>query len=297
MTTLSQTDFQVDNLEVVSSFAEFWRRFHRNKGAVVAVCFLLAVMAAALLAGQLARQAPDSIDIAHRLTGPSAAHWLGTDELGRDQFSRLLYGARPTLFAAFFATAVGVVLGAPAGIVAGYFGGWRDALMSRVADALMSLPSLILAITAVAVLGPGLVNSMAAIGIVLAPRFYRLLRGATATVAQQTYITAGRAIGCSTLRTLRAHVLPNVASPLIVQISLSLSISTLAEASLSFIGLGVQPPNPSWGSMIEEGYSYASAAPLLMIIPGTLILLTALAYNVIGDGFRNSLGREVHDGR
>lgn len=279
-----------------SQLREFWRRFRKNKGAVVALVFLVAVVLLAIFAPLVTRYDPNAQEISNRLLGPSADHWLGTDDVGRDTYTRLVYGARTSLFAGAFATFVGLVVGAPAGIFAGVRGGWIDMAMSRVADTLMSLPAIILAITAIAVLGPGVVNAMFAIGIVLAPRFFRVLRGASQTVAGQTYVEASRAIGCSTFRTLRCHVLPNVASPLIVQISLAIGMATLAEAALSFIGLGVQPPDPSWGGMIQRGYRFIYEDPIMITVPGLMIMLTVLAYNTIGDGIRDSLGREVHRG-
>jgi peptide/nickel transport system permease protein len=279
-----------------SQVKEFWRRFRRNRAAMIGLAFLLLMIAVALAAPLIAQHGPNDQNVSQRLLGVSGEHWLGTDDLGRDTFSRLIHGARISLYAGAFATLIGVVLGAPAGIVAGFRGGWVDLVLSRIADTLLSLPAIILAITAIAVLGPGVRNAMIAIGIVLAPRFFRVLRGAAQSVGRQTFIEASRGIGCSTPRILRCHVLPNVASPLIVQISLAIGMATLAEAALSFIGLGVQPPDPSWGAMIGRGYRFIYDAPLMIFVPGLAIMLTVLAYNMIGDGIRDSMGREVRRG-
>lgn len=279
-----------------SQLQEFWRRFRSNRGAMIALGFLVLMIVVAIAAPLVTRYGPNDQNISQRLLNPNAVHWLGTDDLGRDTFSRLVYGARTSLFAGAFATLIGVLLGAPAGMYAGFRGGWWDTVLSRAADTLLSLPAIILAITAIAVLGPGVRNAMLAIGIVLAPRFFRVLRGAAQSVSKQTFIEASRAIGCSTGRTLWLHVLPNVASPLIVQISLAIGMATLAEAALSFIGLGIQPPDPSWGAMIGRGYGFIYDAPIMIFVPGIAIMLTVLAYNVIGDGIRDSMGREVHRG-
>ena len=271
----------------------FRRRFLRERGAVVALCFLLFVVLCAIFAPLLAPYDPDAQDLANRLQPFSRDHLLGTDDLGRDVLSRLLYAARVSLVAALQATAVGVVLGVPVGLVAGYVRGWFDNLAGRVADATMSIPALLLALAIVGVLEPNLTSAMIAIGIVYAPRLFRVTRAAAISVREETYVEAARSVGTAPLRIVSGHVLPNVLSPLIVQISLSMGFAILFEASISFLGLGVQPPDASWGSMLGRSTRFFEEAPHLVVVPGVAIILTVLSFNVLGDGIRDSLGRET----
>jgi ABC-type dipeptide/oligopeptide/nickel transport system permease subunit len=268
------------------------RRFRRQPIAMGAACFLVVLAVLAALAPVLSPFDPRTQDLARAFEGPSAEHWLGTDDLGRDLLSRLLYGARLSLLASLQAVLVGIVLGVPTGILAGWWRGWFDTLLSRIADGMMSFPPLILAIAIVGVLGPNLTNAMLAIGLVYAPRFFRLVRGATLVVAQETYIEASRSIGTPAPTIIWRHILPNIATPLIVLLSLSCGLGMLAESSLSFIGLGVQPPDASWGAMLAQASRFLERDPWLMVYPGLLISLSVLAFNLIGEGLRDSLGRE-----
>jgi len=254
------------------------------------LAFLLFLLVLALFAGWIAPQDPLAQQLALRLKPPSWQHWLGSDDYGRDQLSRLIYGTRATFLAALEAVAIGVVLGVPLGLIAGYFGGLMDIVLSRLMDALMSTPALILALTIVAVLGFGLVNAMAAVGIVIAPRFFRVMRSATQDVRQETYIEASNALGASTGRILFHHVLPNVLSPLVVQVSVTLGAAVNAEAGLSFLGVGVRIPDPSWGSMLTTAASNITLAPHLVWAPGIMIAGTVLAFTVLGDGLRQAMG-------
>ena len=272
---------------------EFVRRFRSDRVAVVAAVVLLIIIAAAVLAPLITKYDPTKQDILNRLAPPSSAHWLGTDDLGRDTYSRLIYGARVSLLAGPLAAFVGIVLGAPLGIFVGFRGKSWDAVASRFTDALMSLPPLILAIAAIAVLGKGIWNAMLAIGIVLAPRFFRIMRASSQRISRETYIEASRSIGCSTWRILSRHVGPAVYGVLIVQTTLVLGLAMLGEVALSFIGLGVQPPQASWGSMLANGYQFMRSNPLLIIVPGVAIFVTVLAINYVGEGIRQALGREV----
>ena len=277
--------------------ARFVRRFRRQRVAVVGLAFLVLVVVLALLAPVLAAQDPNAQVLRDRLQGPGGRHWLGTDDLGRDVLSRLLYAARVSLLAALEATVVAVALGVPLGLFAGYLGGWLDAVAGRAADAVMSVPALLLALAIVGVLEPNLTNAMVAIGVVYAPRFFRVVRASALVVRQETYIEAARSLGGSTPGILWGHVLPNVLSPLVVEVSIAMSFAMLAEAGLSFLGLGVQPPDASWGSMLGRSTRFMDQAAHLVLIPGTAIFLTVLAFNVVGDGLRDSLGRELRKGR
>jgi peptide/nickel transport system permease protein len=270
------------------------RQLRRNRAAMAALGFLIVVAMAALLAPLLAPTDPAAQDLINQLQGPSSAHLLGTDNFGRDVLSRLLYGAQVTLIAVLQALVISAVAGIPLGLLAGFVGGPVDAVLSRISDALLSLPPLILALALVGILGPGLTNVMIAIGIVLAPPLFRLSRGAAQSVTSETYIEACRAMGCSSWRILWRHVLPNASSPLLVQLTFSAGVIVIAEASLSFLGLGVQPPDASWGTMLRDAFDAIYDSPWFMTAPAVMIVLTILAFAVLGDGLRDALeGRGV----
>jgi peptide/nickel transport system permease protein len=269
------------------------RRFLQQRLALWALAFLAALTAAALFAPWVAPYDPLLQNLDRVLEPPSRDHWFGTDELGRDVFSRTLFAARISLAAAAQAVLIALVIGVPPGLVAGLWGGPVDSLIMRATDALMSFPPLILAVALIAVLGPSLTNAMIAVGILLSPTFLRLMRATTLAVAQETYVEAARSIGCTRGWIIRKHVLPNVVSPLFVQISVFAGVAMLAEAGLSFLGLGAQPPDSSWGAMVGRGFRYISHAPSLIVFPGLAIAVTVLALYVVGDGLRDSLGREV----
>lgn len=282
--------------EVESPLRRFLRRFRRRRLAIAALVVVLGFVLIAVLAPWIAPYDPLAQDLRATLDGPSSAHWLGTDELGRDLLSRMIFGARVSLLAAAQAVVIALVLGVPPGLAAGYLGGWVDGLISRINDTVMSFPPLLLAIAIVGVFGPNLRNAMLAVGIIFAPRFLRLTRAAVMAVREETFIEASRSIGTPTLRIVRTRIAPNVVSPLLVQISLSLGFAMLAEAGLSFLGLGVQPPDASWGAIVGRAYRFLNQAPTLVIFPGLAIVLAVLAFNVLGDGLRDSLGRELHGG-
>lgn len=271
----------------------FVRRFGHERAAMVAVAFLVLVVLCAILAPVLAPYDPDAQSLGDRLAPPSWDHPFGTDDLGRDVLSRMLFASRVSLIAAVQATAIGVVLGVPVGLAAGFLRGWIDNVTSRVADAIMSIPALLLALAIVGVLEPDLTSAMIAIGIVYAPRLFRVTRAAAMSIREETYVEAARSVGSSPARIIAGHVLPNVLSPLVVQVSLSMGVAILFEASISFLGLGVQPPDASWGSMLGRSTRFFEQSPYLVVIPGLAILLTVLSFNVIGDGIRDSLGREI----
>jgi len=254
-------------------------------GLVVVVLFV----AAALLAPWISPADPLATSWSAIRRAPSAAHWFGTDENGRDVLSRVLWGARASLMAGIIAVGGALLIGVPIGLVAGLAGGWVDALISRVADAMLAVPFLILAIALAAFLGPALENAMLAIAISASPIFTRLARGMVQDAASQDYVEAARAMGNPPWRTALVHILPNIAPPLLVQATLSIAEAIIAEASLSFLGLGQQPPAPSWGSMLNSAQRFIENAPWLAIFPGMAIFTLVLALNLLGDGLRDAL--------
>lgn len=267
-------------------------RFGSQPLAMAALLFVVAVVIMCVLAPVLTPYPFDRGVLADTLQGPSSRHPLGTDDVGRDVLSRLLYGGRTTLLAAVQATGFSVALGVPAGLVAAFAGGWLDACLSRVADAVMTFPALLLAVVIIGITGPGLTNAMIAIGVVYGPRLFRVARAAGLNVLNETYIAAARTVGCSPGRVLLRHLLPNALSPLLVQVSLTMATAVLAEGSLSFLGLGVQPPEASWGAVLGRSAPQMSQHPVPVIAAGVLISLLVLSFNLVGDGIRDSIGRE-----
>lgn len=266
------------------------RRFLRDVLAVAAVVYLVLLVLAATLAPLLAPADPLAQDLVARLSPPDRAHLLGTDELGRDQLSRLLFGARVSLLAGLLAVAVGAVVGVPLGALAGFVGGRVDAVLGRLMDVVMSVPGIVLALTVVAVLGRDITTAMIAVGVILVPQFHRVVRAATSDLRHETFIEASRTIGCSRIRIVGTHVLPNILPVLVVQLSIMLGVAVTAEASLSFLGLGVQPPDPSWGSMLNRAFANGVVSPYLVYAPGLAITVTVLALTLIGDGLRKAVG-------
>ncbi|MFT4097904.1 MAG: ABC transporter permease [Rhodoblastus sp.] len=261
----------------------------RDIRAALALGWLAALVIVAIAAPWLSPYSPTAQNVNDMLAEPSAAHWLGTDDLGRDILSRLIHGAPATIYASFLAVAIAIVLGVPVGLVAGYFGGWIDDVISRTIDTLLSFPAIVLAIAVTGALGIGLTNGMIAVGIVFSPQLARLARARTLVVRHELYVDAARCFGASTPHILWRHVLPNSVQPVIVQVTLLLAAALLAEASLSFLGLGVQPPSPSWGAMLARAYQTMDVAPEQMYPPGLAILFTALAFNALGESLRVAL--------
>ncbi len=264
-----------------------WMR--ADPGAAASLLFLLTLALLALTADGVAPYRPSAQDLGNTLSPPSAAHWLGTDDLGRDILSRLIHGAPLTLSASFLAVSVAVVLGVPVGLAAGYLGGRFDEMVGRLIDTLLSFPAIVLAIAVTGALGIGLTNSMIAVGIVFSPQLARIVRARALVVRNELYVDAARCFGAPTSSILWRHVLPNTLQPVIVQVTLLLAGALLAEASLSFLGLGVQPPHVSWGSMLARAYQNMELAPQQMYAPGLAILLTALAFNTLGESLRVAL--------
>ena len=265
------------------------RKFLRNRPAVIGAVLMLLFLAMAIAAPLIAPFDPAQTNFRLVRKPPDALHWFGTDEIGRDVLARIVYGARASLFAGCISVAVAVTLGVPLGLVAGYLGGWWDMIISRCTDALLSIPFLILAIALAAFLGPSLANAMLAIGIAATPFIIRLTRGQTLAVKTEDYVEGARAIGASRLHIALRYILPNIAAPILVQATLIIAQAIIAEASLSFLGLGQQPPAPSWGSMLNVAKNYMEQAPWMAIWPGIAIFLTVLGFNLTGDGLRDAL--------
>jgi peptide/nickel transport system permease protein len=264
-----------------------WLR--RDLRACLSLGFLLFLVGVAVFATVIAPHSPTAQNVNNMLLPPSGAHWLGTDDLGRDVLSRLIHGAPATLYASFLAVSIACLIGIPVGLIAGFVGGWLDDAISRVVDTLLSFPAIVLAIGVTGALGIGLTNGMISVGIVFAPQLARLVRAQTLIVKQELYVDAARCFGASTARIIVQHIVPNAIQPVIVQVTLLLAASLLAEASLSFLGLGVQPPQPSWGAMLARAYNYLEIAPEQMYAPGFAILLTALSFNALGESLRVAL--------
>ena len=265
------------------------RRLVRRRGAMVGLALVVFFVALALLAPWIAPHDPLQTSWSEVRKAPSAAHLFGTDEIGRDVLSRVIWGARASLLAGLVSVAISLSVGVPVGLAAGYLGRWADMLISRITDAMLACPFLILAIALAAFLGPSLTNAMIAIGIAATPVFIRLTRGQVLAVKVEDYVEAARAVGNSHLRIALRHVMPNIVAPLIVQATLAIAAAVIAEASLSFLGLGQQPPAPSWGSMLNTANNYVDNAPWMAMWPGLSIFLLVLSFNLLGDGLRDAL--------
>ena len=265
------------------------RRLVRRPATVIAAAVVLAFIAIALGAAHLAPFDPTATDFAAVRKAPSAVHLLGTDEVGRDVLSRLIWGARASLLAGVIPVTLAVSLSIPLGLLAGYTGGWLDSWMMRLNDAMLAIPFLIVAIALAAFLGPSLRNAMIAIGIASLPTFVRLARGTVLALKTEDYVEAARALGCSRPRIAGRHIFPNMLPPLIIQSSIAVAAAIIAEASLAFLGLGQQPPAPSWGSMLNAAQRYLSQAPWMALYPGLTIFAIVMALNVLGDGLRDAL--------
>ncbi len=265
------------------------RRLLRRRGAAVGIVVIGFFALVAIAAPLIAPYDPLATSWSAIRKAPSAAHWFGTDEIGRDVLARVIWGARASLLAGIVSVAISLCVGVPVGLLAGYAGGKTDMLISRITDAALACPFLILAIALAAFLGPSLTNAMIAIGISATPVFIRLARGQTLAVKAEEYVLAARAIGNPPWRIALAHVLPNIVPALIVQATLAIAAAVIAEASLSFLGLGQQPPAPSWGSMLNTAKNYIDNAPWMAVWPGLSIFVLVLSFNLVGDGLRDAL--------
>jgi peptide/nickel transport system permease protein len=272
-----------------SPWTRAWRRLKRRKGAMAALVVVVLLILVALLAPWIAPYDPTATSFTQVRKASSWAHWLGTDEVGRDILSRVIFGARASLSAGLVSVGIAVGAGVPLGLLAGYAGGWIDAVLSRLVDAMLAIPFLILAIALAAFLGPSLGNAMIAIGVTATPVFVRLTRGQTLSAKVEDYVEAARAVGNPHWRIALRHVLPNIVPPLLVQASLAIAGAIIAEAALSFLGLGQQPPAPSWGSMLNTAQRFIAQAPWMAFWPGFAIFFAVLSFNLLGDGLRDAL--------
>jgi peptide/nickel transport system permease protein len=266
-----------------------WRKLRRNRIGMFGLLVVVGFVAMAVLAPWVATHDPTAASWSAIRKPPSSLAWFGTDELGRDVFSRVVWGTRASLLAGVVSVTIALVLGVVIGMAAGFFGGLVDSVISRITDAFLACPFLILAIALAAFLGPSLSNAMIAIGISAAPVFVRLTRAQVLNIQVEDYIEAARAVGCSPLRIATFHILPNITAPVIVQSTLTIASAIIAEASLSFLGLGQQPPDPSWGSMLNTAKNFMDNAPWMAIWPGIAIFALVLAFNLLGDGLRDAL--------
>lgn len=266
--------------------SRLWRWIRTDPRAVLSLGYLFALVVVAVLAPVIAPYAPNAQNVNDLLSPPTAIHLLGTDDLGRDVLSRLIWGAPNSLYASFLAVGVAVILGLPVGLFIGFVGGWVDEIVSRFIDALLSFPPIVLAIAVTGSLGIGLTNAMLSVGFVFAPYLARLVRAQVLVVKSSLYIDAATGFGASRRHIIIRHILPNAIQPAIVEVTLMLAVALLAEASLSFLSLGVQPPAASWGGMLARAYNYLEIAPEQMWAPGMAILLTALAFNALGESMR-----------
>ena len=265
------------------------RTFTSNRTAVLGVVMILAIVLIAIAAPLIAPHDPLDQSVSNRLAPPSAEYLLGTDDKGRDILSRVIYGARIALMVGFFSVALGGALGTAIGVIAGYFGGKVESGLMRLTDIMLAFPDLITGLLVLAVLGPGLEKMILAIGLTIAPRFARIAYGPTLAIKGKEFVEAARSIGVKDARLLRVHILPNVGGDLLVYASLWTASAIRLEASLSFIGLGVAPPTPTWGQMIREGTVHLSLVPWFSLAPGLALLATVFAFNLVGDGLRDVL--------
>jgi ABC-type dipeptide/oligopeptide/nickel transport system permease subunit len=286
MTDLAQSKAQAQRYQFN------WRRWLLLLiGGVLVGIFVLC----AVFAEFIAPYSPYDLDVSSMLQGPSAAHWLGTDEVGRDELSRVIFAARISIEVALVAVGVGLLGGTIIGILAAYFGGWIDIVLMRFMELLFSFPAILLAVILMASLGTSMLNAMLAIGIIFIPGFSRLARAATNDVLRQQYIDAARVIGMKDGRILVSEILPNIATPLLVEAAVAFAYAVLLESALSFLGLGAQPPEPSWGNMLSTGRGFMAQAPWLGIVPGMALFLCVLGFNLLGDGLRDAFDPHLRE--
>ncbi|GED60671.1 nickel transporter permease [Brevibacillus formosus] len=272
-----------------SKWRTFYRKLRKNKLAMVGGCIVIFYIAIALLAPFIAPYDPYEIDLVNKLKPPSAEHWMGTDDKGRDVLSRLLYGTQLSMSVGFVAVFIGAFFGIILGLLSGYYGGWVDTVISRIIDVLLAFPGILLSLAIVSALGPSLFNVMIAVGIFSIPVFARIVRGSTLTVKKLEYIDAIRSLGANDFIIIFRHIFPNILSPIIVQATMRLATAILSAAGLSFLGLGAQPPLPEWGAMLSNGRDFLFTAPHLAMFPGFAIATLVLGFNIFGDGLRDAL--------
>lgn len=274
-------------------FRLVFQRLVKERLAFISMLYLIVLVLLALFASFIVPYNPDAQDLNKIMLAPNGMHWFGTDELGRDVFSRVLMGAQAALQAGLVAILIPLVVGVPLGIISGYLGGIADDLFMRIVDAILSFPAILLALGITGALGVSLWNAMIAIGIIFTPQFARLARGQTLQVRREPYVEAAKISGAGPMWIMVKHILPNILSPIIVQASFSFSLAIIVEASLSFLGMGAQSPQVSWGGMLQQAYSLIFVNPLLMVFPGVAILISVLAGNFFGDGLRVAIDPKI----
>jgi len=274
-----------------SQLADIWNRFKRNKMAVVGLVILVIMILVAIFADQIADFETRAIsqNIPNRLESPSAEHWFGTDEFGRDIFARIIHGTRVSLQVGIISVGIALIIGGFLGAIAGFYGGLTDNIIMRVMDVFLAVPGMLLAIAIVAALGSSMTNLMIAVGISSMPVYARILRASVLSVKDMEFVEASRAIGAKNMTIIMSHIIPNSLAPVIVQATLGVAGAILATAALSFIGLGIQPPNPEWGAMLSSGRAFMRDHPHVVMFPGLFIMFTILVLNMIGDGLRDAL--------
>jgi peptide/nickel transport system permease protein len=275
--------------KLVPPWKEAWLSFCKNRLALVGLAIVIFFIAIAIFAPVIAPYSFDKQNLVNRFLPPSSDHWFGTDDFGRDIFSRVVYGARISLWVGFFSVLGSVIFGTLLGIIAGYYGRWVDGIISRIFDIMLAFPSILLAIAVVAILGPSLQNALIAIAVINIPNFGRLVRSKVLSVKQEEYIMAAKAVGMKDSRILFRHILPNSISPVIVQATLAIATAIIEAAALGFLGMGAQPPTPEWGKMLSDSKNYIMQAPWTLFFPGMAIMLTVLGFNLMGDGLRDVL--------
>ncbi|OZI30378.1 glutathione ABC transporter permease GsiD [Bordetella genomosp. 10] len=280
--------------DVRTPFSEFWRKFKKQHLAVAAAVFVLLLVLVAIFAPWLVPFDPENyFDYDALNAGPSLTHWLGVDSLGRDIFSRILMGSRISLIAGFVSVALGAVVGTAMGLMAGYYEGWWERITMRVSDVLLAFPGMLLAIGVVAILGSSMVNVVVAVAVFSVPAFARLVRGNTLAIKHMTYVEAVKSVGASDWTIIMRHILPGTISPIVVYGTMRVGTSIITAASLSFLGMGAQPPTPEWGAMLSEARADMVTSPHIAIFPALAIFLTVLAFNLLGDGLRDALDPKI----
>ncbi|GHI00659.1 ABC transporter permease subunit [Neobacillus kokaensis] len=292
---IQQPVSQPVNIKKNTPITEFWRKFKRQKLALGAGVFVVLLFILGIIGPFIAPYGAAEFDYDHILEGPSAQHWAGTDAYGRDIFSRIIIGTRISLFISILSVLLGAVGGTVLGLISGYYGKWIDNLIMRFCDILFAFPGILLAIGIIAILGPGLGNVVIAISIFSVPMFARIVRSSTLAVKSTVYVEATRSIGAKPRRIIWKHIFPGTVSAIIVNFTMRLGTAILTAASLSFLGLGAQPPSPEWGAMLSGGRDYLNTAPHVTFFPGLAIFLTVLAFNLFGDGLRDALDPKIKD--
>jgi len=277
------------NLQMTGPYREFWRRFKSNRFATAGLVVIVVLFVLSLVAGFITPYDPDALDAWHVLLPPSSAHLFGTDELGRDVLTRVIYGARVSLKVGFVAVGISIAIGTVVGLFAGFYGGWMDALLMRVVDIMLCFPTFFLILAVIAMLEPSIWYIMVIIGLTSWMGVARLVRAEVLSLKSRDFVLAARVLGASDRRIIFRHILPNAMSPVLVSATLGVAGAILTESALSFLGIGVQPPTPSWGNILTSGKDYIEFAWWLSLFPGVAILVTVLSYNLVGEGIRDAL--------